>query len=95
MPTLKRDDWVIIDNLTAYCVAGMRKLTEAAGDPAIPFRDAPCERPADESVQKRTRLHGHGFIIASWIESRILVLPAAQLWPGAAQHVAIIPACSL
>ena len=32
MPTLKRDDGAIIDNLRAHCVAGMRKLIEAAGD---------------------------------------------------------------
>ncbi len=31
VPTLKRDDVVIIDNLSAHCVAGARELIEAAG----------------------------------------------------------------
>ncbi len=31
VPTLKRDDVVIIDNLSAHCVAGVRELIEAAG----------------------------------------------------------------
>jgi len=31
VPTLKRDDVVIIDNLRAHCVAGVRELIEAAG----------------------------------------------------------------
>lgn len=30
-PTLKRGDVVIIDNLTAHCVAGVREIIEAAG----------------------------------------------------------------
>jgi hypothetical protein len=32
VPSLKRDDGVIIDDLSAHCVAGVRELIEAAGD---------------------------------------------------------------
>ncbi|SFM10655.1 DDE superfamily endonuclease, partial [Methylorubrum salsuginis] len=54
IPVLKRGDTVILDNLAAHKVAGVREAIQAAGARDRP----PCGGPSSKLVQGRPLLHG-------------------------------------